>query len=445
MWENLVENERLEFFNEFSDDVVKTVIAFANTSGGEVLIGIDSEKNLIGVEQAKQMMFQITSSLKIGIVPDVSMLVEVSRFEILGKSLIKIKIDQGVETPYYLSGVGLSPFGVFVRKGELTIEASLTTIFQMITEKEQFSYENRSALNQNLTFEKFEETLEKKGIAFDAVYQPSLGIFEKYGLWTNLSYLFSDQAKQIIRVAVYDGVDKISMKKRHIIKGPFLQQLEEAYQILELYNGVDVLQDGLYQTKMRDYDEIVLRELLINAVMHREYGINADIMISIFDDRLEILSPGGLLRGLGPTDAMMGVVGLRNAKLAQLLTRLNLAENCGTGFAKIKAAYKNYEVQPLIENSENGFQVTIMNMNKGKIKKINNESSMRNNYTDGLSDREKAVLTLLESKQTVTRKEVEDLLVVSQATAVNLLRDMVNRERIEMLGHARNMKYSLKR
>src|SRR5699024_11153931 len=121
--------------------------------------------------------------------------------------------------------------------------------------------------------------------------------------------------------------------------------------------------EGLNRIDKRDYPSEALREALLNAITHRDYSFSGSTLISIFDDRIEFVTIGGLVRGLTFDDIMLGVSALRNQNLANVFYRLKLIEAYGTGILKINESYAECAVKPQFEVTDNAFKITLPNIN----------------------------------------------------------------------------------
>ena len=155
-------------------------------------------------------------------------------------------------------------------------------------------------------------------------------------------------------------------------------------------------------------------------------------MLSIFDDRIEFVSIGGLIKGITIEDMMLGVSITRNEKLANVFYRLALIEAYGTGVPRIIKSYEDFPVKPKFEVSENAFKITLPNKNT-------------DSKEESLSEQEKVVVCLTEKKLKITRKDVEELLKVSQTMAGRILKHMVNVRIMEVVGKGKNTRYILKK
>ena len=141
------ETENIEFKAQFTEEIYKEVIAFANTDGGVVFVGIDNNGNAVGLADVDQEYTRITNGIRDAIVPDVTMFV---RFSIQDNRVVRIAVSEGSNKPYYLKGKGLKPNGVYVRQGTSSVPASPEQIRQMIKESDGDAFEEMRSMEQDL-------------------------------------------------------------------------------------------------------------------------------------------------------------------------------------------------------------------------------------------------------------------------------------------------------
>ena len=433
------ESKTIELKREFTDDIKKTVVAFANSDGGIIFIGIQDDGQVVGVTDVNAVMLRMRNAVRDAIRPDVTLFVECSIQEQEGKSVIEVKVQRGTARPYYISKKGLRPEGVYVRQGASTVPATETAIRNMIKETGGDCYETARSLEQQLTFEKTAEYFQKKDVAFGEKQKISLRLIGADGTYTNLGLLLSEQCQHTIKLAVFEGSKKTVFKERKEFTGSLLEQAEEAYGCLEYYNRTRAEFKGLYRIDRKDYPEEALREALLNSIVHRDYSFSASILISVFDDRIEFVTVGGLVKGMSLKDIMLGVSVLRNQNLAGVFYRLSLIEAYGTGVPKIMESYEGFQARPLFEVTDNAFKITLPNRNFCAEKAVDRVKE-NNNY---FSQREEQVLRLLDTQEFIVRKEVEKATGVSQATAITLLRDMTQKGLLEKVGGGKQVRYRL--
>ena len=424
-----IENKNTEFKQEYVEGIKKTVIAFANTDGGELLIGVDDEGSAVGLANAQDVQLRVLNAVRDAIRPDVTLFTECAVSELENKQIVSVTVQRGTARPYYLAGKGVRPEGVFIRQGASTVPASESAILAMIKETSGDRYELARSLNQQLTFDRADAAFSKKDVAFGEAQKRTLHLIGEDGTFTNLALLLSEQCVHTIKMAVFEGDSKTVFKDRREFGGSLFRQLEEVYGFIDRYNNLRSEFNGLDRIDKRDYPNEAIREALLNALVHRDYGLSPATLISIFDNRIEIVTIGGLMKGVSLNDIMLGVSALRNPYLADVFYRLNLIEAYGTGMPKITESYKTFAAQPTIELSDNAFKITLPNTN---FKTLN---------TLQLDGREKQVMGLLENTKHITRAQVQDALGISQATAISLLRDMLNKGLLFTEGSGKNLKY----
>ena len=431
-----VESEVVELKAEVVGDICKEVIAFANTKGGTLYIGVSNDGSVVGVKNADQVILQMNNMIRDSIKPDVTMFVGYEAQHISDKDIIAVTIQKGTDRPYYLSSKGLEPSGVYVRNGTSSDPATDTAIRRMIKETDGDSFESMRSLEQNLSFEAAEKQFEKQNIPFDAAKMQTLGMISADGIYSNVALLLSDQRPSTIKAATFSGEDKGSFQDRREFSGSLFQQMEELYSYLDMRNQTKATFDGLYRIDTRDYPEDALREALLNSLVHRDYSFRASTLVSVYADRIEFVSVGGLPSGIELDDIMLGLSVCRNPKLATIFYRLQLIEAYGTGMPKIMNAYAETELKPKIEVSSNAFKITLSNRNAG--------TNHTQTPVGTLKSEEKRILDFIGSNGHIVRSDVDQLLDVSQATANRILKHMVAEGLIYQDGNGRKTKYRRK-
>lgn len=428
-----VESPQLELKEQINGSFKKEIIAFANTDGGEIYVGIARDGSITGIADPESEMEKIGNMIRDGIKPDLTAYTSIERVEDDGKNLIRVSVTRGLKRPYHLTDKGLKPTGVFVRHGVSSIPATDEAIRQMLRESDGTTFDKMRSINQELTFDYAEKTFQTSQVAFDAVHKRTLGLIDVDGYYTNAALLLSDQCGHIIRCAVYEGTGKNKFKTRKEFSGSILKQMDDAYSFLSLNNNLRATFDGLRRIDHADYPEEAMREALVNAVVHRDYDYSGSIIINIYDDRMEFISLGGLVKGLTLADIKGGVSQPRNAVIANVFYRLELIESYGTGIQKILESYAGCGIEPKFAPAPASFVVTLPNRNTAETTASD----------PGLS-REENILRLMAKQGAVTRKDVEQLLGCSSFPANKALAALVEQGKIMKTGAARGTKYVLK-
>lgn len=439
-----LETEIVELKSIVMDDIKKEIIAFANCDGGTVYVGVADDGKVLGVENADECALQISNMVRDAVKPDVTMFIHYETLECDGKAVVAVNIQRGTNRPYYLAKKGLRPEGVYVRQGYSSVPATDTAIRQMIKETDGDSFENMRSINQTLTFEATKKEFEKRNVVFGQPQMQTLKIVSADGIYTNLGLLLSEQCLHTIKAAVFEGINQNVFKDRREFSGSLMQQLNDVYDYIDFHNQTHATFRKLLRIDTRDYPEVAVREALLNTLVHRDYSFRASTLISIYDDRIEFVSIGGLLPGLELDDLMMGVSVCRNPHLANVFYRLQLIEAYGTGMKKIMGAYANALVQPKIKTTNNAFKIILPNVNfTPKAAEVHKDFEKAADLA--LDSNEEKVLQFLREHLMITRKETQTLLEVSQSTAGRILKAMVDSGRIKQIGGSRTTRYELRK
>ena len=444
------ETEKVALKSIVQEDIKKEILAFANCNGGTVYVGVSDHGEILGLEDIDASTLQISNMVRDSIKPDITMFIHYETVECDGKSIIAIHIQRGSNRPYYLSKKGLRPEGVYVRQGYSSVPASDTAIRQMIKETDGDSFEEMRSINQALSFDTLKQEFKTRKIPFAQAQMQTLHIQSTDKLYTNLGLLLSDQCPYSIKVAVFERNTQNIFKDRREFSGSLMQQLHDVYDYIDLHNQVHASFDKLLRIDNRDYPEVAVREALLNSLVHRDYSFHADTLISIYPHCMEFVTLGGLPTGLELADIKLGISVCRNPHLANVFYHLQLIEAYGTGLKKIMDSYFGKWKQPSIICSNNAFKIVLPNINAGQIVKEDSvyysvdSSSVAPSSTAPsamLPSAEEQILQVLSTQKEITRKEVQELLEVSQSTAGRILKTMVNRGQIIKLGGSLTTRY----
>lgn len=435
------ESETIELKEIVVDDIKKEIIAFANCNGGKLYIGVQDDGTVIGLDNPDKVALQISNMVRDAIKPDITMFLHYETLEENGKKIISIDIQRGTERPYYIAKKGLRPEGVYVRQGYSSVPATDTTIRRMIKETDGDHFEDMRCLNQTLTFAAAKKEFELRNVDFGLHQMQTLKLIDHDGIYSNLALLLSDQCIHTIKVAVFQGTDQSIFKDRHEFTGSLLQQMNEVYDFIDFRNQTRATIEKLLRIDIRDYPEIAVRESLLNLLVHRDYSFSASALISIYSNRIEFVSVGGLLPGIDLEDVMFGLSVCRNQNLANVFYRLQLIEAYGTGIRKIIKAYENTGEKPIIETTKNAFKITLPNINAKYETGIVSDSKILPQKEPNTDEHKISELT--RNLGEITRNDVENLLNVSASTASRILRRMVKNNILKQHGKARSTKYTL--
>lgn len=433
------ESERIEYKSQMIEDLYREVIAFANSNGGVIYIGIDDQGNLTGIDNVDETYTRITNGIRDAIAPDVTMFV---RYILQDNKVIQIEVGEGSYKPYYLKSKGMKPNGVYVRHGASSVQASPDQIRKMIKESDGDNFEASRCMEQELTFHAAETAFKQYGVEFSVEKYRALGI-TKNDVFTNLALLLSDQCHHTIKVAVFKDEFCTEFRDSKEFGGSVFKQFEDVVNYLALCNKTVSTIKGLVRTDKQDYPEEVIREALLNALVHRDYSFSGSIIINVNDSKMEFISLGGLLPGLSTEDIRIGISQPRNKKLAEVFHCLRLIESYGTGIRRIFKLYENCPVQPSIEATTNAFRIVLPNMNATDTANEDTPATTGKS-TAAITPQVKTVMDYLAKYDEMTDEDLQELLNIKKTRAYQLARQMHENELIDIIGRGASKKYKLK-
>jgi ATP-dependent DNA helicase RecG len=422
----MIETEKLELKEIVTDDIYKSVIAFANNGGGTVIIGISDSGEVKPPIDIDNEYTRLTNGIRDAISPDVTIF---TRFTLEERGTIRIDISEGVYKPYYLKSKGLKPSGVYIRQGASSVPASPEQIRLMIKNADGDQFEDMRSLEQDLTFDECSKVFKANNIPFGEDKFAVLGIKNQVqNQYTNLALLLSEQCTHTIKAAVFADEQNTVFSDRKEFNGSVLRQANETFDYLMLCNKNRSVINGLARQDFWDYPVDALREGLLNAIIHRDYSFSGSIIINVNDKQIEIISIGGLLPGLEPDDIKNGISQLRNRKLAEVFHRLKFIEAYGTGIRRIFALYKDCTEKPDISITHNSFKLTLPNMNAFI-------------ETPAIGKQEKAVLDYLTANKSATKEELQNILGVKRTRLFNLTKHMSDNGLIKIIGRGEGKRF----
>ena len=420
------ESTSVEFKESWSRTVQKTVIAFANTIGGDIWFGVRDNGTAAGLSQEEidQIGRSVLSFARNGCHPPVDALISERLTESGGKRLLVIHVEAGDQRPYSLSAEDISERNVFVRIGAASVGATREELVSMIRESNPEPWENRVAYQQGLSFESAGRIFAESGLAFGPQFYRVLHISDEEGRFTNLAFILSDQNVFLTNIGFFDASGRL--KEMRSRAGSILEQMLGIRRLLDELN-VPVMEKptvGQARKERFRFPPLALREALTNSLAHRDYSASVDASINVFPERIEFVTYGGLPAGLTPEDALsLGTSALRNPRLAEIFSRLGWMEHYGTGFPDIWSSYRGTGREPVLEALPKTLKLVLPAL----------PASDSVPGTDPLGK--------LPRGRLFTRKDAENLLGLSQGQANRVLAKLLEEGRIARVGSGRNTSY----
>ena len=431
-----IESETVELKQELNKNIKKEIVALANSKGGTIYIGITDDGKALGLKNIKSDIESLGGMIREGIIGNLTTYTDIEVKKIEEKEIIELHITSAPDKPYYLADKGLKSSGVYIRHGSSTIQATDEIIKKMILDSSKKSFEEEVSNIQELTFEYAEGIFKKKNIEFSKKKYKSLKMITD-NKFNNLALLLSDQNPYTIKCAIFEGKNKTLFKDRKELSGSCLKIIEDAFYYMNLSNHINSTFEGLQRIDKKDYPDFSIREALLNAIIHRDYYFSGSILLSIFDDRIEINSMGGLLSTLSLNDVYNGVSESRNPNFAEIFHRLEYVENYGTGVGRIMNEYDSFKSKPIIELSENVFKIILPNRNY--IESEKNENISINNMSQ-----EEIIINYLKHNTRITRLEVEKILNIGTTRSKQIIKTLVKDSILIKEGVGKNTYYLLK-
>lgn len=404
------ESATVELKRTLEEDMKAEIIAFLNSYiGGTIYVGVDDDGSIYEFtdKEMDDNQSKIINWIRDeAIYPNCSQFINMSYNE---DNILAIQITPGNKKPYYLKSKGLKSSGTYIRYGHNKSQASQEEIARMIIESDGISYEGEISSEQDLTFNSLKDKFLQKNMNFnDFNFITSKFIDKKTSHYTNLAYWVSDQYNVDTKMAVYQGLDRVTFRSKKEFTGSIIKQIDNVLEYFEMCNEVRVIIDGSpMRTEIPSYDFISGREGILNTYCHRDFSRKSNIKIEFFDDRCEILPPGGFYGGLTLDDALSGIQSFRNEYLVKLLFRLGYIENYASGLSRIYNEYAKDEKKPTIYSSLVALKLTLPNRNYEYFSSIHNsDGSLKGPLNSSLKGPLKDLYVLIDNKPGINRKEL---------------------------------------
>ncbi|MGE3557311.1 MAG: ATP-binding protein [Candidatus Obscuribacterales bacterium] len=366
------ESKTLEFKQDLSSlkPILKTVVAFANTAGGTLIVGRSSDGKVCGVPDPLSAEEQIANAIADNIRPSLLPEIEVATVE--GKELLIIQVAHW-KGPFYLKDQGI-PNGVYVRLGSTSRPANSDTLQEMKRQAAHASYDQEPLVQlkeTDLDLDAIERAFSNAGKSMNKPKMVSCGLLHEYhhhlvptvgGL-----ILFGKEEVRMRHVpdarvscARFRGRDKTHILDRLEMTGTLVDAVDPTLKFIARNTRLGAEITQTHRIDIPEYPPLATREALINALVHADYTIKGShTRISIFDDRLEILNSGMLPFGFTLEDLFSGISRVRNRVIARVFRELNQMEEWGSGYQRMIAECdaKGY-LHPIWSEAASWIQVT---------------------------------------------------------------------------------------
>ena len=352
---------RVEFQEGWSQTAQKTLLAFANTIGGDQYFGITDDGITKGL--SKKAVNVISRTVQEFCRSEVEpVLIDMVSTKVISAGnctyVLRVSVEPGEDRPYALKGKRYTG-GAYVRDGSMSVTATEEEIRDMICASSPQPWESRLSRQTALRFGETADIFKKYNVCFSPVHYLRLGLVDAADHFTQLGELLSDQNRTKLVVGTFSQ-DSASLSVREF-SGSLLRQIDQAFDMFAAINPELIHKTGELANKRHfAWPPKALREALVNCAVHRDYSQSEPTKVSIFPNRFEFLSYGSIPGRLSVDDIVLeGVSKCRNERLADILRRLGWMENYGSGFPMIWREYANSGAEPKLEATRRVFRIVL--------------------------------------------------------------------------------------
>lgn len=415
------ETRTLEFKETITNTFLKTVSAFSNYDGGTIYFGIDDDGNIKGLKDVKQACLDIENKINDSISPQPNYTLEIQNND----QTIKLTVKSGIQKPY------LYKSKAFKRNDTATIKADTLELSRLILEGKNISFEELPCRQQELSFEILHRKL-KEHIQIEAFNQDTLrtlNLYDNNNGYNNAAAILADTNHfPGIDIVKFGANISIIQKRATFENRSILEVYEKSIDVFRDYYQYEVIQ-GADREKVEKIPEAAFREAIANALIHRAWDIASQIRVLMFDDRIEVISPGGLPSRITEEEYLSGKLSvLRNRNLANVFYRLGFVEIFGTGITRIKHLYEEGLIKPDFEVSENTIKIVLPVFEKNL----------------NLTENEQTVYKFLSKTMLKPISEIAPYVPFGRSKTTQLLKGMEQKGIVVVEGKGRGTKYILK-
>ncbi|MGN0359862.1 MAG: RNA-binding domain-containing protein [Hominisplanchenecus sp.] len=415
------ETRTIEFKETITNTFLKTVSAFSNYDGGTIFFGIDDDGNVKGLQDVKQSCLDIENKINDSISPQPNYTLETQNND----QTIKLTVKSGVQKPY------LYKSKAYKRNDTATIEVDTLEFSRLILEGKNIRFEELPCKEQKLSFEVLHHKL-KESIQIETFNQDTLktlNLYDNVNGYNNAAGLLADHNH-------FPGIDMVKfgenisiIQKRATFENiSVLDVYDKSIDVFRDYYQYEVIQ-GADRKKIEKIPEAAFREAIANALIHRVWDVESQIRVLMFDDRIEVVSPGGLPSGITEEEYLSGRISvLRNRNLANVFYRLGFVEIFGTGIIRIKQLYEEGLKKPDFEVSENTIKIVLPVFEKNL----------------NLTEDERTIYKILSKTMLKSISEIAPYAPFGKSKTTQLLKDMGQKGVIIVEGRGRGTKYIIK-
>ena len=412
------ESKELELKSTITNTFLKTVSAFSNYNSGKIIFGIDDNGKIIGLENIEELCLDLENKINDNISPKPDF-----RFiKDTKKNIITLIVEEGLNKPYLYKGKA------YKRNDTSTVEVDRIEFNRLTLLGLNQYYEELKARKQDLEFKvlkkELEEKLSLKNFSKDVL--KTLNLYDDKNAYNNAAELLADKN-------TFSGTDIAKFGKnideildRNLFTNiSIILQYQKTLEVFNRYYKYEQIL-GSERIEKELIPEKAFREVIANALIHRTWDVNSNIRISMYEDKIEVSSPGGLPSGISEKEYLNGQISqLRNPILANIFFRLKYIEMFGTGIRRINESYKKFVVKPNFEIFENSIKITLP-ITKTEL---------------FLTTDEKIIMDILEKGNILSSSEILEKVEFKKDKLNRILKNLIQKNYIDVIGNGRGTKY----
>ena len=446
-----------------SEKYIKSVVAFANTSGGKIIIGIDDKTHeVIGVNENEvfKIIDNITNAISDMCYPQIFPNIEINTLD--GKCIIVVEIYPSANRPYYIKSLGKEN-GTYIRVSgtsrpadsailkDLELQGLNRSFDEIICVEQKYNAEDAEKLCSDIKNHiiKMARTKNEKENIREITVQNLVnwGVLKNIDrtlMPTNAFVLLTSNTFPFAKIqcALFKGTERVVFIDKRDFDGPLYEQIEAAYEFVLKHINLGAEIKGLLRTDSYELPPEAIREAIVNATTHRNFLDNSCVQVAVYDDRVEITSPGMLFGGLTIPQIKEGGSKIRNRCIAEVFNRMKIVESWGTGIRRMFNACKEYGVrEPELLEIGDSFRVNLYRPSYNMANQSSSKSSLISSPKSSsiqLNESQKKIIDLIDSNSKVTQEQIANKIQISKRAVQKNIKELVDKGIVKRFGSSRN-------
>jgi ATP-dependent DNA helicase RecG len=419
------ESKSVELKEKYTKSLLKTISAYSNFHDGYIYVGINDQGEVVGLPKIHEEKLIIENSINTTITPKPFFDMNILEFD--GKKTLEIKVYKGDNGPYYYQNTA------YMRNDTSTVPVDGSNLTRLVLISKNLTYDQLKVSQSNLSFNYLKEKMHSVLNITDInqAVLTTLGLFIDK-TYNNCALLLSDNgsvSQSYIDIARFKLDTNTFLDRKRFENQSLLKHFDQSMTYFQTQYPSYQTIEGIERTTKEQVPLVAFREALSNAIIHRDYLLNSGVQISMFENRIEIVSPGGLPEGMDEEQYYRGLTSLsRNPIISNVFFRLNLIEQFGTGIKRILDSYKRYKVKPSFDIQKYQIRIVlpVTNFDYTKLEK------------------KEAILSYLHAYPKSSRQSIENSLKIDKSTLIRRLNELDEQGLVSKSGNGPSTTYYCK-